>query len=127
MEAAGRWHGLATAGGVLAIVAGAAALTPGASASGTAHSCANKTETIEVKGEPGSAPTKFKETIKAISTEGVSCAAAYKFLGLQVRNTTQTTPEHYKCKTGHFKVPLGYVPMVCTHAGAKIKYGQQGG
>ncbi len=120
---------LAALGGLLALAGGVAALTPGAmAAAGPVHKCANKTEVIEIQGGPGEAPRKYKVTIKAISTQGVSCAAAYKFLALQYKsNTTSTIPEHYKCTTGHFKVPVGTVPQVCTKPGAKIQYAGQGG
>jgi hypothetical protein len=127
MQAAGRRHGLAAVGSALALMTGAAALAPEASASsGATHACANKVVTLELEGEPG-VKTPFKLTIKAISTQGVSCGAAYKFIGLLETNHLTTTPEHYKCKLGHFKVPAGLVPQVCTRPGARIQYAQQGG
>ena len=91
------------------------------------HKCANRAETLEIEGAPGEAPRKYKLTIKAISTQGVSCGAAYKFLGLLEKNHSPATPEHYKCKSGHFKVPAGLVAEVCTRPGARIQYAQQGG
>ena len=69
----------------------------------------------------------FKVTVKAISSQGVSCTAAYKFLALQFKNTTSTAPEGYKCKSGRFKVPVGSVAEVCTKPGAKIQYAGPGG
>lgn len=127
MDAAGKRHGLATVGGVVALLAGTAALAPGAFASGTIHKCANKTETINLPGARAGEPTTFKTTVKAISTQGVSCAAAYRFLGLLYKNNSQVAPEKYKCKSGHFKAPIGYVPQVCTRPGARIQYAGQGG
>jgi len=127
MEAARRRHGIAAVGCIAALLVGMAALTPGASASGTIHRCANRSETIEFPGVPGSAPTKFKLVLKTISTQGVSCAAAYKFLDVQTHNTQTATPEKYKCKIAHFKVPLGYVAQVCSRPGKQIQYSTRGG
>ncbi len=118
---------MAALGGLLALAGGTAVLTPGAMAAGPVHKCANKTVVIEIPGVAGEAPRMYKVTIKAISTQGVSCAAAYKFLALQYKNHTSTIPEHYKCATGKFKVPVGTVPQVCTKPGAKIQYAGQGG
>jgi hypothetical protein len=118
-------HRLTTVGGLAAMVVAAAALAPGALAAGQAHTCADKVFVIETPGPAGT--IKNKLPVKAISTQGVSCAAAYKFIGLAFKNMTSTYPEHYKCKTGHFKVPLGYVPQVCTKPGAKIQYAVHGG
>jgi hypothetical protein len=120
--------GSAVLGGVLALAGGGAvALTPGAVAAAPLQKCANKSEVIEIQGAPTEAPQKFKITYKAISTQGVSCAAAYKFLGLESKNKTTTAPEKYKCKSGHFKAPAGLVPQVCTKPGAKIQYAAPGG
>jgi hypothetical protein len=127
MQAAGRRHGLATVASALALLAGAAALAPAASASsGATHACANKVVTLELEDEPG-VKTPFKMTIKAIATQGVSCGAAYKFLGLLETGHSTTTPEHFKCKLGHFKVAAGLVPQVCARPGARIQFAQQGG
>lgn len=115
-------------GGVLALAGGGAvALTPGAVAAPVVHKCANKSEVLELVGAPGEAPQKFKITYKAISTQGVTCAAAYKFLGLESKNKTTTAPEKYKCTIGHFKAPSGLVPQVCKKPGAKIQYAAPGG
>jgi hypothetical protein len=131
MKAAGKWQGPATLGTISALVLGVAALTPGAMAAPTVHSCANKTETLEIaSGEPGGAPTMFKVTVKAISIQGGGCTTAYKFIGLVEHNKTTKTPEKYKCTAGasaHFKVPSGYVPEVCTKGSVKIRFAQQGG
>jgi hypothetical protein len=126
MQAARKWQGFATLGSAAAVLAATAALTPGASAAQAVHTCANKAETIQI--EDGMGGTKpYKLTVKAISTKGVSCASAYKFIGLVLNNKSSTTPEKYKCASGHFKVPLGYIPQVCTKSGNKIQFAQQGG
>lgn len=124
MQVFARGHTIA-AGTLLALAGAVAALSPGAFAAGPAHTCANRVETLELQGPSGT--RKVKMTVKAISTQGVTCAAAYKFLDLEVKNTTAVTPEHYRCKSGHFKAPVGYVPVVCTKPGARIQYAQQGG
>lgn len=126
MEAARKRQGLATLASTAALVAVTAALSTGASAAPAAHSCANKAETIQI--EDGMGGTKpFKMTIKAISTKGVSCTGAYKFIGLLLTNKSPTLPEKYKCTIGHFKVPVGYVAEACTKPGKRIQYAQQGG
>jgi hypothetical protein len=126
MEAARKWQGLATLGSAVALFAATAALSPGASAAPVSHTCANKVETIQI--EDGMGGTKpFKLTIKAISTKGVSCTAAYKFIGLLLTNKSPTTPEKYKCTIAHFKVPAGYFAQACTKTGKRIQYAQQGG
>jgi hypothetical protein len=120
--------GSAVLGGMLALAGGGAALTPGAiAASAPVHKCANKVEVLEIAGAPGEAPRTLKVTIKAISAQGVSCAAAYKFLGLQYKNTTSTVPEGYRCKIGRFKAPAGSVPEVCAKSGSKIQFAGPGG
>jgi hypothetical protein len=127
MEARNMWKGSAMLGGVLALAGGGSALTPGAIAAPAVHKCANKVEALEIAGVAGEAPRKLKVTIKAISSQGVSCAAAYKFVALQLKNTTSTVPEGFKCKVGGFKAPVGSVPEVCTKPGAKIQYAGPGG
>jgi hypothetical protein len=128
MEARLRRKGTAVLGGVLALAGGGAALTPGAiAASAPVHKCANRVEDFEVPGAAGEAPRTIKLTIKAISSQGVSCAAAYKFLALQYKNTTSTPVEGYKCKNGGFKAPVGTVAEVCTKPGAKIQFAGPGG
>jgi hypothetical protein len=127
MQARLNWKGSAALGGVLALAGAGAVLTPGAIAAPAVHKCANKVEVLEIAGAAGEAPRTFKVTVKAISSQGVSCAAAYKFLALQFKNTTSTAPEGYKCKNGGFKAPVGSVPEVCTKPGAKIQYAGPGG
>jgi len=127
MEARLKGRRLAVLGGLLALAGGAAALTPGASAAGSLHKCANTTLVLEITGAPGEAARKYKLTIKAISTQGVSCTAAYKFIHLEETNKTRTVPEHYKCTSGHFKAPIGTVPTTCTKPGAKIQFAGPGG
>lgn len=127
MKAVRKWQGLATLGGVFALAAGTAGLAPGASASPTVHECGNKSYTIEIQNGEGEAPSKFKLSVKAISAQRVSCQAAYKLIGLIYKDTTGKTPEKYKCAAGHFKVPAGRVPEVCTRPGIKIKFAGQGG
>jgi hypothetical protein len=128
MQARLKWKGSAVLGGALALAGGGAALAPGAiAASGPVHKCANKVEVIEVAGVAGEAPRTLKVTVEAISSQGVSCAAAYKFLALQFKNTTSTPTEGYKCEIGHFKAPVGFVPEVCTKPGAKVQYAGPGG
>lgn len=99
MEARVRWKGSAVLGGVLALAGG-----------GAVHKCANKVEVLEISGVAGEAPRQLKVTVKAISSQGVSCAAAYKFLALQFKNTTSTVPEGFKCKVGRFKAPAAACP-----------------
>lgn len=127
MGARAKWKGSAALGGVLALVGGGAVLSSGAVAAPVVHKCANKVEVLEIAGAPGEAPRTVKVTVKAISSQGVSCAAAYKFLALQFKDTTSTAPEGYKCKNGGFKAPAGSVPEVCTKPGAKIQYAGPGG
>lgn len=81
--------------------------------------------TIEIPVPTGA--RKLNEPVKAISTKGVSCSAADKFIKLSLTSTTGVVPEHYKCKSGHFKVPVGYVAQVCIHGAARIQYAQHGG
>jgi hypothetical protein len=125
MKAARRWQGLATIASVMALAGGLAAIAPGIAVAAT-HSCANKTIVYERAGEEGSPPSKFKLPTVQISTQGVSCQAAYAFL-TKLYNATSGTPEKYKCALGHFKVPSGKVPEVCTRPGKKIQWAGQGG
>jgi hypothetical protein len=127
MKAVRKWQGPATLATALALAAGAVALTPGASAAAPVHECGSKTVIIEQPGEAGSAPTKFKLSVKAIKSQGVSCTDAYKFLTKLYNNHSTKTPESYTCKTAHFAVPAGRVPEVCSKAGKKIQFAGQGG
>jgi hypothetical protein len=127
MDVVRRRQGFAAIGSLLGLVAGIAALTPGASAAPTVHSCGNRIVSVAVPGEPGAAPTTVKIRVKNISSQGVSCTAAYEFLGLLYNNHGTSTPEKYKCVIGHFKVPAGSVPEICTKRGAKLQFAGQGG
>lgn len=125
MDASVRLRGLAALGGVLAVTA-LGALAPQTFATSTVHSCKNIVVPIATEAEPGVTRT-FNVRAKSISTKGVSCAAADKFIKAQYNNKTGKTPEKYKCATGHFKVAIGFVPTVCTRGSARIQYGAQGG
>jgi hypothetical protein len=126
---AGRKRQTLTATAIVSLVLIAmAALGTGAQAASGLAKCANTKVAYEISS--GTTPptyTTYKIPVKAISVSGVSCAAAYKFIRLVYKNHTTTTPEHYKCAIGKFKVPAGFVPTVCTRKGVKIQYGGQGG
>jgi hypothetical protein len=125
MKARSRWKALGASAGVASLIA-VAALVPGAQGAGTVHRCANKPVTLEI--DTGEAkPEIVKMTVKDITAQGLTCSAAYKFFVLLYHNKSSTTPEHFKCAVGHFKVPTGYVPQVCSHKGMKITYAAQGG
>jgi hypothetical protein len=127
MQAAPRWQGLATLASVVALGGGLAAIAPG-TAVAASHDCGQTTITITIAGEEGAAPRKFKEPIKAIKTEGVSCASAFKFVSALYNNHTSKTPEGYKCTGAKFKAPLGFVPEQCTKSGGrKIQFAGRGG
>jgi hypothetical protein len=70
--------------------------------------------------------SKFTVTVNQITTQGVSCQAAESFLKKLYVSSTGV-PEKYKCAVGHFKVPPGKVPEVCTRSGKKIQFAGQGG
>lgn len=120
-------NGFAALAGLLSLGVSVLALAPAAGAAPAIHKCANRAETLEIESGAGEPPQTFKETFKTISAQGATCTSADKFLDLVAKNKTPTVPEHYKCKIGHFKVPTGYVPEICTKPGAKIEYSQQGG
>jgi hypothetical protein len=126
MKARSNWNAPAAVLGVAGLL-GIVALVPGAQAAGPVHHCANRSENLEINPGAGQPVEHFKTTIKAISTQGVSCSAADRFLDLLEHNKTSIVPEHYKCSIGHFKAPTGYVPQVCMHKGAVIKFAGQGG
>lgn len=126
MRAARKWQGPAAIGSAVALLAGAAALAPGASIAATTHHCGTKSFTIEHKAENGLPASKFKVSVNQITTQGVSCQAAESFLKKLYASSTGV-PEKYKCAVGHFKVPPGKVPEVCTRSGKKIQFAGQGG
>lgn len=126
MQAAPKWQGLATLASVVALGGGLAAIAPAAVAA--SHDCGQKTITVTIVDEAGGPPSKFKEPIKAIKTEGVSCESAFKFLTAMYNNHTSKTPEGYKCGVAKFKAPLGFVPEQCTKSGGrKIQFAGRGG
>jgi hypothetical protein len=125
MKAARKWQGLATIASVTALAGGLAAITPGVAVAAT-HTCANKTITIERPGEAGLPASKFKVPVAVVSTQGVSCQAAYSFIA-KIYGGQGGAPEKYKCTTGHFKAPAGRVPEVCTRPGKKIQWAGPGG
>jgi hypothetical protein len=124
MRAARNRHGLATAGGILALIGGLAAITPATVAAATVHKCANKTVVLtESSGESGAAPSHFSLPIKAITAQGTGCAGAYKFLTAEFGKANTVTPEKFKCVVAKFKVPAGLVPESCSKPGVKITFG----
>jgi hypothetical protein len=126
MRAARKLQGPAVLGSALAILAGTAALTPGASVAAATHNCGSKTITIEHPAENGAPASKFKLTVSQIMTQGVSCQAAASFFNKLYTSTTGV-PEKYKCTIGHFKVPRGKVPEICSRPGRRIQFAGQGG
>jgi hypothetical protein len=126
MKAARKWQGLATIASVMALAGGLAAITPGVADAAT-HNCGSKSITIERPGEDGAPASKFKLTVVQITTQGVSCQAAYSFLTKIFNGSSSGTPEKYKCVVAHFKVPAGRVPEACTRPGKRIQFGAQGG
>ena len=126
MDARVRLTAALALGGVAAVTAGGA-LTAGASAAAVTHHCGNASEVFEIK-SPNEPVRKVALKIEAITTRGISCSGADKFLSLVYKNTNPTTtPEHFKCTIGHFKAPLGHVPQVCTKPGVRIQYAAPGG
>jgi hypothetical protein len=55
-------------------------MAPGAAASGSLRGCPNETVVIEIPTGEGTKTEKFHEHVKTISSQGVSCAAAEKFI-----------------------------------------------
>jgi hypothetical protein len=128
MQARRNWQALGATAATSLVLLGTAGLGSGAQAAGALTKCGNKKFTVEIA--QGTVPETFKPfkiAVKNINVSGVSCTAAFKFIGLVYKSHTSTVPEHYKCTTGKFKEPVGFVPQVCTHKGAKIEYGGQGG
>jgi hypothetical protein len=126
MRAARKWQVPAAIGSAVGVLAGAAALAPGASIAATTHKCGTKHFTIEHKAESGLPASKYTLTVNDITTQGVSCQAAEAFLK-KVYTSSTGVPEKYKCVIGHFKVPPGKVPTVCTRSGKRIQFAGQGG
>lgn len=127
MQAAPKWHGLAAAGSVLALLGGLAAITPASVAAATVHKCANKTIVITEPGVEGAAPTHFPLAIKAITAQGTGCTGAYKFLNAEFTKSNTVTPEKFKCVVAKFKAPAGLVPESCSKPGVKITFAAPGG
>ncbi len=125
MDSLVKWRGVAVLASVAALVAAAVALMPGAASAGSLQSCPNKTVPVEVSNGLGGT-TKYNEHIKSISSQGVSCAAADKFIE-KLLNSTTGKVEGYKCEVGKFKVPLGYFPDSCKRHGSKIQFARHGG
>jgi hypothetical protein len=127
MRAALNRQGLATAGGVLALIGGLAAITPASVAAATVHKCANKTVVITQEGVEGGTPTHFPLAIKAITAQGIGCTGADKFLTAEFSKSNTVTPEKFKCVVAKFKAPAGLVPEACTKPGVKITFAAPGG
>lgn len=129
MEAARRWYKFGVLGGAVALLALAFALVPGAQARGDFKSCGNKKITIMIEdGEGGKTP--YKVNVKSVSTKNVTCADAFEFVRFSYNGEKigkSGYPLNYNCKSAEFKVPLGYVPTICSKGGKTIKYGAQGG
>jgi hypothetical protein len=125
MKAVGKWQGLATLMVVGMLAIAAAALASGAVAAAPVHSCGNKVVVIEEPGVTGQPPTKFKLLVKQVTSQGVSCTDAFKVVTALYKGSA--SPEKYKCTVGHFKVPAGRVPEVCTRPGKKVTFAGQGG
>ena len=129
MQAARKWHGLATAGSILALLGGLAAITPASVAAATVHKCANKTIAISETTSEG--VQHFSMPVKAITTQGIGCTGAYKFFNALYAHPSTTsatvTPEKFKCVVAKFKAPAGLVPEQCSKPGVKIQFAVQGG
>lgn len=129
MRPARRWYGIGALASTAALIALVVALVPGAQASAAYKSCGNKKITIQIEnGEGGKTP--FKVTAKAVEAKNLTCADAFTFIreAYSGENTGKSGyPQNYKCKNGEFKVPVGYIPTICTKGSKAIKYGGQGG
>jgi hypothetical protein len=119
------WRRMAVAGSAAALFATTVALTPGAAAGGSLHACPNKVFAVNSPGAYGETLMR-KEHITAISSQGVSCSAADKFIKQEITSTTGNV-EGYKCRSATFKVPLGYIAIACKRSGSKIQFGRHGG
>jgi hypothetical protein len=122
-------YGIGILASAVALIALVAALTPGAQASGSFTTCANKPIKFQI--EDGSGGTRpYTTVVKAISVKGTTCASAYEFLRDSYNQENigpSGYPQNYKCKSGDFETPLGYIPTICSKGGKTIKYGAQGG
>ena len=122
-------YGIGILASAVALIALVAALTPGAQAASSFTTCANKPVKFQI--EDGSGGTRpYTTVVKAISVKGTTCASAYEFLHQsynQEKIGASGYPQNYKCKSGDFKTPLGYIPTICSKGGKTIKYGAQGG
>ncbi len=129
--AASRWRALAALGGVTLALVGAGVFAAGAPAqrayaAGTV-SCGNHSLVIEIEsGEAATPPTKFTVHTKNVKATNLSCGAAFTFINAVYHSKTGT-PDHYKCKLGKAKEPVGFFDQVCTHGSKKVEYGAQGG
>lgn len=129
MEASRRRYGIGVLGGVVALIALVAALTPAAGASSGFTTCPNKSLKIQIEGSEGE-KIPYTVTVKAISVKGTPCAKAYEFFRLSYSGEQTGKygyPQNYKCENAEFKVPAGYIPTICSKPGKTIKYGAQGG
>jgi opacity protein-like surface antigen len=130
MKISGKQFGIGGLGSVLALAVLAVALTSGAQASSGYTACPNKTIKITVEGAEGEKPRTFNVKAKAISVDGVTCAAAYEFIRYSYNGEkigASGYPLHYTCKQGTFSAPVGFLPTQCVKPGKKIRYGAQGG
>jgi hypothetical protein len=128
MNALAGWRGMAVVGSVASLFAAAVAMAPGAAASGSFHGCPNTTVLVEIPTGVGGETRKYHEHVKTISSQGVSCAAADKFIQKDLTATTAGKIEGYSCRvTTTFKAPIGYVPTLCTRGGSKIRFARHGG
>ena len=122
-------YGIGILASAVALIALVAALTPGAQASGSFTSCANKPIKFQIEdGTGGTQP--YTVVVKAISVKGTICASAYEFLRDSYNQEdigSTGYPQNFNCKSAEFKVPLGYIPTICSKGGKTIKYAAQGG
>ena len=110
----------------MVLLGGLAAITPATVSAATVHKCANKTVTLELSNGEGGV-RQYPDTIKAISTQGISCSGAYKFLSAYLQRQTAAVPGKFTCKVAKFKAPAGLVPQSCTKPGVKIQFASPGG
>ena len=102
------------------------AAIPGAQASGSFKSCADKQIKIQVDdGEGGK--TKFSIPAKKVSIKGGSCAKAYEFINAFYSGDKPELTKKYPCKSSNFAVPTGYFAEACGNGGTVIKFAARGG